>query len=303
MDVHDPEQVLMLLHHVFALKEEEGKFTGIWRQMREHTGRKLLSEVSVLIERAEQYPGLGILVVEQVVDALLFVAIRPGPEYWLERFALQVVHDPIEVDAITNLLLQHREVVDRLGERSLPVRSEPSDTFVAVCQQAWRTLGTEIHERIAASDPLMICLDSQTELDEFPVELLHDGQEYLGIGKDVIRAPSLKDLNLLLCENRTNADPVGLAIILRADDDLPQANDETKRVTAALDSLRFHSEIHRAPSPAELLDRLGEGVDLLHYVGHGLADEIGEELPLGPGRGFPRERSRVCSPLLHQPPC
>src|SRR5262249_23323127 len=29
---------------------------------------------------------------------------------------------------------------------------------------------------------------------------------------------------------------------------------------------------------------LGAGIDLLHYVGHGLADKIGEELPLGPGK-------------------
>ena len=136
LDVQDPMQVLMLLHHVFALKEEEGKFTGIWRQMRGQEDRTLISEVSVLIERAEQHVGLGILVIEQVIDALLFVAIRPGSEPWLQRFALQVVHDPTEIDAITDLVLEHREAVDRLGDRSLPVRSEPSDRFVAACQRA-----------------------------------------------------------------------------------------------------------------------------------------------------------------------
>lgn len=33
-----------------------------------------------------------------------------------------------------------------------------------------------------------------------------------------------------------------------------------------------------------IVDDLSAGIDLLHYVGHGLADKIGEELPLGPGK-------------------
>ena len=48
-------------------------------------------------------------------------------------------------------------------------------------------------------------------------------------------------------------------------------------------TLKSEPRVLRAPSVRLLLDELGAGVDALHYVGHGLADAIGEELPLAPG--------------------
>jgi tetratricopeptide (TPR) repeat protein len=274
-------EVAFLLHLVFALKEEEGKFAGLWRQAQNRPEAVLVTEVTVMLDRVRRRDGLGVLIVEQVTDALLFVSVRPGSAPWTDRVAVQVVDDAHRIEAVEDLLERHRDAMARLNSRAIPIRSTPDERFVAACGAAWALLSDTIREHIAAAQTLMVCLGS--EIDRFPVELAHDGRDYLGLSKDVLRAPSLRDLNDLLGDNRTNARRTGAAIVLRADDDLPKADSEASIVEEGLRALEIEPRVLRAPSVTRLLDELGAGVDALHYVGHGLADAIGEELPLGPG--------------------
>src|SRR5262249_25165967 len=121
-------------------------------------------------------------------------------------------------------------------------------------------------------------------LGELPIEILHDGNTYLGLRQRVVRSPALRDLNLSLSRNLVNARPTGAAIVVRAEDALSHADAETSVAIDAATAPGMTPSIHRAPEPSTLVRDLGAGIDLLHYVGHGLANKIGEELPLGPGK-------------------
>ena len=142
----------------------------------------------------------------------------------------------------------------------------------------------------------MVSLDNQTELDELPVELFHDGTSYLGLRADVVRAPALRDLNILLGDNCTNAASTGSALVVRAEDDLSEADDETQAVAQSLERLGLTPGVRPAPDTSALLDELSSGVDLLHFVGHGLADVVGETLPLGKGRALTARDVEALSP-------
>jgi hypothetical protein len=297
-DSRDARATLWFLHHVFALKEEEGKLADLRRKLEQCKGRAFLSEITIMLDRAGRRHDLAILVIEQVVDAVLVVSVAPGEEPWNQRIAVQTIIDCASVASIVALIQCHRDVMDQLCNYSMPTRSTPDESFVAACKAVWGVLNETVRAHIAAAQTLMVCLDSQTDLDRFPVELLHDGSDYIGLSKDVLRAPSLRDLNLLLGDNRTNGARTGTAIVLRADDDLPKADAEVGIVKDGLRQLKIEPRVLRAPSVAMLLDELGTGVDVLHYAGHGLADPVGEALPLG------REKQLTAAQLekLHPAP-
>jgi tetratricopeptide (TPR) repeat protein len=281
LDTSDARATLMFFHQLFALKEEEGKLTRLRRMSAERPTAELHTEISVMIDRLDQRADATLLIVEQGAGALVIVAMRPGAGPWHARVSVQVVE---EAEPFTDLIRAQRDTIDRMAARELPAEVEPAPAFVKVCGRAWRLLDPAIRSAIDAVDTLVVTLDNQTQLDELPIELLHDGTTYLGLRKDVLRVPSLADLNVLLGENRTNAAPTGSAVVVRSDDDLAQANAESEAVERRLGELGIAAVVRGAPDGHELLQTLGAGVDVLHYVGHGLADEIGEELPLGPGK-------------------
>jgi tetratricopeptide (TPR) repeat protein len=285
IDTSDARATILFFHQLFALKEEEGKLSKIWKQEAGKPDATIHSEISVLLDRVDQRQGMGVLVIEQVPDAILVVTFRGGSGAWNSRVHIALLENE-GIEAVKTLLLEHRDTVRSLAERSMPVRSRPSSRFTSACANAWNALTPEIQQDIIGVNTLMVSVDNQTQLDELPLELLHDGTTYLGIRTDIVWAPALRDLNILLGENHLNAAPTQSALIVRAQDELPQANTEANRVSQALEDMEIHASIRAAPKAADLLDELGKGIDLLHYIGHGLADEIGEILPLGPAESL-----------------
>ena len=70
-----------------------------------------------MIERVDRLPGTAIVVIEQIIDALLFVWYRAGEGPWHKRLHMQLIEGD-DVNAMTDLLLEHRYVVDHLGGRA-----------------------------------------------------------------------------------------------------------------------------------------------------------------------------------------
>lgn len=283
LDLEDPRETLLFFNQLFALKEEEGKLTRLWRAARERPDAALHGEVSVLMDRLDQRGDATLLVVEQAAGALIVASLGPGGGHWSSRITVQVLGRD-DAGTLADLIRAQRTVVDRMAAGEARVDAEPDTEFVDSCRRAWDVLDPGVREAIDAAATVLVTLDNQTQLDELPVELLHDGTTYLGLRTDVVRAVSLNDLNTLLGENRTNAASPRSAVIVRSDDDLSEGEAEVRAVTEHLARMELEVTVQAAPDSRELLARLGSGADLLHYVGHGLADEVGEELPLGSGK-------------------
>ncbi|GGN85222.1 hypothetical protein GCM10010112_65430 [Actinoplanes lobatus] len=282
-EARNARDVQMFLLLIFALKEEEGKIAGLWRRLADHPDATVLSEISVLVDRIRARPGSVLLILEQAADALLIVTFAGGDGPWHERVQVATV-DRAGVTPFEDLIRAAEGMASALSDRVLPVVAAADDAFVDVCRRAWTALPERVRADLAAADTVLLNVDFQTDLDLFPVELLHDGVTYLGLRACVVQAPSLRDMNALLGENEVNAAATGSAVIVRADDELPHADEEVVVVEGAVEALGARPRRLASPDRRELLDTLDGGADLLHYVGHGLADKVGEELPLGPGR-------------------
>jgi tetratricopeptide (TPR) repeat protein len=283
LDTDDADEVHLFLLLVFALKEEEGKFVRLARRSGLAEGReraRVHSEITILVERMARQPSSALLLIEQVPGAVLFITMRAGTEPWHRQVHVTVIEEA-GIEALTDLIARHGDNVSALSDRAIPVRSAPGAAFVAACRRAWDLLSPDCRADLTDVDRIYHTVDYQTDIDLLPVDLLHDGEIFLGLRACLARMPSLRDLTNLLGENLMNAVPTGQALIVRAEDALSQAASEVETVAAGVDTLSKRAETRTSPAPAALLDELGEGVDLMHYVGHGLADKIGEELPLG----------------------
>jgi hypothetical protein len=284
-DASDPVDAQLLMILIFVLKEEEGKYVRICRQVAAEPGRTIHSEITVLAERLARRPDSALLIVEQVPEALLFVTLRSGSGPWHRSLHLTLIPE-VEAGAVSELITRHVGEVSALSNREIPVVSAPDPAFLASCQAVWSLLTPECKRDLSGLGNLFLTVDYRTDIDQLPVDLLHDGETFLGLRTCVSHFPSLRDMAFVLGENRINAAPTGKALIVRAEDKLPQAAAEMAAVEQAFGDLGIATERRMSPDRQALLNELGQGVDLLHYVGHGLADKVGESLPLGPGNSL-----------------
>jgi tetratricopeptide (TPR) repeat protein len=284
LDADNADEVYLFLMLVFALKEEEGKFAMLSRNFAERDrGACVHSEITIMVERMARRASSALLLIEQMAGAALFITMRGGVEPWHRQVHVTVVEEA-QIEALTDLISQHQNNISALSDRAIPIRSAPGDNFVAACRRVWNLLSPECRADLTDIERLYLTVNYQTDIDLLPVDLLHDGETFLGLRACLALAPSLRDLTFALGENLVNAELTGAALIIRAEDALSQAASEVETVKAGIGALGARAETRTSPDPAALIGELGEGVDLMHYVGHGLADKIGEELPLGPSK-------------------
>ena len=59
-----------------------------------------------MLDRIGQRADLGVLIIEQVTDALLFISVRPGSAPSCDRIAVQVVDDTLKIRKVEDLLMR-----------------------------------------------------------------------------------------------------------------------------------------------------------------------------------------------------
>jgi hypothetical protein len=248
----------------------------------------ILSEIAVLVARLARHEDTCVLVVETGIQNILVATVRGGAASLTERVRAAVTEDAF-TSALENLLKEYRQATDDIIDRTLPIRSRTDEPFIKACRQAWQDLPPVIRDELSRARRIIVVLSNLGDVDEIPVELWHDGTDYLGLSKEVVRAVSLNQLCATLAGNRVNVNRSHSALIVRAGDiedgaALLEADPEVAGVTAALEALEIKPKVLQSPKPSEFLGQLGSGFDVLHYVGHGLADELGEELRLSADR-------------------
>ena len=288
-DTHDDAKLThRFLGQLYALREGLGTFARDWaRGPARATSQVILSEVAVLGARLGRLDRAVLLVLESGVDSVVLTTIRSGDEPLAARVRTAVGDDRL-LPALESLVQGYRAATEDLIQRTLPVKSEPGDELMAACQAAWDALPEAIRDDVAAAETVFVMPSNAGSMDEVPIELIHDGADFLGTRASVVRTSSLKQLVATLGENRVNVASFAKAVVVQAGDvdalgALPDAAKEAEQVAKALDAPERDIAWLTDPTFEALSEELGPGADVLHFVGHGFADENGEMLVLGPG--------------------
>ena len=288
-DTHDDAKLThRFLGQLYALREGLGTFARDWASgPARATSQVILSEVAVLGARLGRLENAVLLVLESGVDRVVLTTIRSGDEPLAARVRTAVGGDAL-APALESMVQSYRAATEDLIQRTLPVKSEPGDELMAACQATWDALPEEIRDEIAAADTVFAMPSNAGSMDEVPVELIHDGADFLGTRASVVRTSSLKQLVATLGSNRVNVPSSAKAVVVQAGDvdelgALPDAAEEAELVAKALDAPERDIAWLTDPTFDALSGELGTGADVLHFIGHGFADENGEMLVLGAG--------------------
>ena len=290
-DTHDDAKLThRFLGQLYALREGLGTFARDWANgPARATTETILSEVAVLGARLGRLEGAVLLVLESGVDSVVLTTVSSGAAPLAERVVTAVGGEEL-APALESLVMAYREATEDLIQRTLPVKSEASDELMAACQAVWGALPEEIRDEIAAAETVFVMPSNAGGMDEVPVELIHDGADFLGTRASVVRVASLKQLVASLGSNRVNVASSAKFVVVRAGEvdglaELPNAEAESEQVAKALDAPGRDVALLADLTFETLAQELGTGADVLHFVGHGFADENGEMLVLGAGDG------------------
>jgi tetratricopeptide (TPR) repeat protein len=283
---NDERLTQRFLQQLYALREGFVDFARKWSRVAElDANTNVVTEIGVLDSRLARLHGTVLLVMENGVDRVVLTTLRPGVSSLTDRVRTELASEAFN-HVLGSLLELHQEAVNMLIDRAISVKSPAGEDFERACRDVWRELPDGIRRDLAEAKTVLVSPSNFGNMDEIPVELFHDGEDYLGLAKNVMRVTSLSQLLGTLGDNRVNVQPYNEGLIVRAADitelgQLPHADAEVRWVEKSMQALTNHASVLREPSRADLLEVLGDGIDVMHYVGHGFADEGGEIIILG----------------------
>jgi hypothetical protein len=280
------------LYQVFANREGKANAHTLWQSARSDGNHpELLNQMSLLVSRlSEETDELVILSLESGVGELFALTLRSGDLPLSARLEVDRL-DSSAVDALLAALLARRDAAAAIASGEISAASSPNPQFHSACSDLWQKLPAKTRQRIAGASTIYFVPDPGNDLDEVPLELVHDGNNYLGLSKVIVRASSWSQLAASFSRNRVDNFPTGRIAIVRGGDSLQLgalrlADQEVTAVETRAAKTFTKIDVLREPSSAELLSLLEEGVDVLHFTGHSFADQAGEHLILATGTGI-----------------
>jgi CHAT domain len=243
---------------------------------------------TVLGARLGALPDTVLLVLDPGMQGVrrhppVFLAVAGGGDPGAPRWELAATDDP-GAEALAALSRAATRERERLVSREVPIRSDPSEALRSAARRAWSALPDAIRAAIEGARTVLYLPSSAGRLDTVPFELLlHEGG-WLGTTHVVVRCPSFQYLEAMLAPNGRGTILDDRATVAHAEPDeslgvLAAAEAEIQTALRAAGLLGLQARERRLATPADALDVFAEGA-LLHYVGHGFADELGEFLPL-----------------------
>lgn len=180
-----------------------------------------------------------------------------------EQLSADILHDSIQVQYCESELVR---MGDKIGQNLAP----------------------QFAETLRGMDHLFYIPYPLHNLEEFPLGALRFNHEWLGTRCTITRSPTLNHLRELLNPNRPRPKANPRAVIVAGDPSygihmLQETSDEVKRVTHILQVYNFDCEYAAEPKNDAMIAWLNGGAGLVHYIGHGIATNVYEELPLSSG--------------------
>jgi tetratricopeptide (TPR) repeat protein len=260
--------------------------------------------MEVVTRRAARLSDTCILVVEGGVGNVVFVAV--GKPAGASQLTTVVEEAGVGLFAAAEALIQSaRDTSDALIAESLPLRSGASERMRGLASAVWREIPPSIADLVRRCSTLVFTPDIRTGLDELPLELVHTGDGWLGLDHRIVRAPSPSHVADILAPNAVPPAPDASAYVLRAEDpaelgQLLNADQDAARAARAMGLLGLTARLAKAPAVDDALAELEAGHRVVHYVGHGVAGDLGEALFL---RGDERIDTRALGGLApHRAP-
>lgn len=308
------------LHQLFASREGDARGHSAWYEAQSAgCDHQMLGPMSLLLARlGQERADLLVLALELGIGEVLAVTLVGGNIPLAERLVVERFSDAAS-QALQNLMSSRREANLAIASRALAATAAPDASFEKACRALWQALPPRTRERLAAAGTVFFMPDPGGALDETPIELVHDGEAYLGLRKNIVRAAGWRQLAQSLAPNFVDAvgrgrfalvrgaDLPGLGVLSCAEDEAAQVDVRAREYFANVQSVV-------EPTLPEFQALLEQGPDVLHFTGHSHADAAGEVLVLradcGAGvpelaapRSHPAPLSIFCSCLvgLHRP--
>jgi tetratricopeptide (TPR) repeat protein len=244
-----------------------------------------IEAADALGERLRHLREAVLLIVESGDDGLVWIAVQGGEGALADRVAIEQV--PVaDAQALIDLLRRAEAESDAVSAGAISPTGTDGEALVVAAKQAWLSVPASIRDLVSSSDTVLYSPSAFGVVDQLPLELLHTGQSWLGLSHVIARFPSISHLERALAPNAAPRSLGRGAFVARAQDPadlgrLKAGDNDARRVHRALGILGLKSQLAFSPSSRDFLNACGGGNQVVHYVGHGLAGELGEALPLG----------------------
>ncbi len=247
--------------------------------------------VDLLLGRLEALGGAVLLVWETGADDMVLTTLACGAGPIADRVDVACIPND-RAGAIFECIGATRNASEQLSMRAIGLRRNSPTRMEEAMRAAWRLLPATTVDMLLAADTIIYSPSNESALDEFPLEALHDGDDFLGAKKVICRIPSLQHLSTQLAPNRYRQTPPSSAVLVRAKDPLRAEDDQTLRQQASLiagsvEALDIELEELDEPSVSEFGEAVRAPSALLHIIGHGFAGEGGEVLVLSGTEAVP----------------
>jgi tetratricopeptide (TPR) repeat protein len=188
---------------------------------------------------------------------------------------LQCMQDALAADQIGDAL-----AVSRLDDELARLGDELAGALPAGWVETLREMET-----------LIYMPHSYGNVDELPLGVLRVDGAFLADSVQIVRSPSFQHLREMLSPARPQFPANGTAVVLLGDPDLHgsvlrRVNDEAGLAAQRLEILGFDASTRDAVLADEMHDWMDGGIGVLHYLGHGVATEFFEGLPLSDGSWY-----------------
>lgn len=281
----------VLLGAVWALQSRD-LLADPLPQMPAEPWRRLLAQqrrpLAITRTMLEPLPDVGIVHLLSVTDRVVWLAYAADRKHGLrlECQALGEAHAQ-KIGELLRLMHEQLEadrVGDALGVASLgDALARTGEAIAADLSPALRTLLTSVR-------CILHLPHAYGNVDEFPLGALRWDGQWLAQRTPVLRAATVNQLRELLSPRRC-VWPQHEAFVFTGDTSAPGArlagiDAERSRAMHRLLAVGFAASVHETAGRAVLSHWLEGGAGALHYIGHGLANEVIEGLPLVAGEQF-----------------
>jgi len=278
-DLHECLRLVTALRepqYLAGLRSDKADDTDAMEQVNLWTG--------VLVARLSKLPRTLLLILESGIDCLILIGLRNDGSGVEGQIVIAAALQNLTT-AVIDLITHTHTQVDALIARSISAQQRAPAALGEAGHRVWQALPPDIRTCIAASSTIFFSPSAFGAIDELPIELVHTDEMWLGLSHVVVRAPSLIELARTLAPNGVPRALTDRAYIYRAEDPpdldtLVSADEDAQIVHRAMKVIGLTPTLEIEPAPRHVLQALDQGYRVLHYVGHGLASDLGEELPV-----------------------
>jgi tetratricopeptide (TPR) repeat protein len=274
-------KLIKALREPFTLASPEENKESSLEPFQKFIGR-IESPLWVISSYMKNLPETIILIIQSIGDSLIFICIKGGNESLEKRILISSSSQ--ELPKVIDELVNHwySEIEPILLGRVSPLKP-PSENFIKCCEKAWHLLPESIRLSIQSSNTILYSPDPYTST--IPLEMFKTENGWLGITHVLARQPSLHTLLEMLSPNATPHLLSDRAYIVRTEDlpgfdKLPYADMEKKMVERAMRKIGLNPIQEQILTTKNITQAMDEGYRIFHYIGHGVADNIGEGLPI-----------------------